>query len=213
MNLTDIILSMVPKAQYKSIVQIGAHDDSRTLELAEHFKHVYAFYEFSKIPERAEANYEIRRLPYIEVLNQLERFDVILLENEFHHFPDILQMWTYARLGRFQEMLLVEWDFTGSNNFFYSAFQNCTPLCTLTREILSRFISDGVVEIEATAKGRYEYRFNSRHDLIEHYRFILPDHFPFGEKDFLRRIAGVQYPHTVWEGFDVFKLRRAMRTG
>ncbi|MDL1900872.1 hypothetical protein FBR02_08890 [Anaerolineae bacterium CFX9] len=208
MDLTEQILNLVENPHFKTLVEVGAHDDLRSVHLAQHFKQVFCYHEFLKVPEREEGNLTVRRVPYLDVLDELHRYDVVLIENEFHHFPDIWQMWTYERLGRYQELLLVEWDMTGNNNYFYSAFQNCAPLCQLTREIMNRFISDKKIEIEAAVKGRYVETIETRQDLVDYYRYILPDHYPFGEKDFMRRAAGTQYPLELWEGFDLFKIRR-----
>jgi hypothetical protein len=197
---------MVEQPGTKSLVEIGAHDDQDALELARHFKQVHSHYEFVKIPERREGNLDIKKVPYLDVLKQLEQYDVILLKNEFHHFPDIWQMWTYDKLSPRQELLLVEWDFRGTNNHYYSSFQNCRPLCELTREVLGRFVDAGIITIEEQAKGKYEEVFPSREALIDYYRFLLPDHWKFGEKMLFSKIAGAEYPVPIWEGFDLFKI-------
>lgn len=207
-RLIDHILNLVQDAHNKTIVEVGSHDDSLTIQLAAYFKQVDARYEFVKVPERASDNYSIQKTPYPEVLRNFAAYDVVLLRNEFHHFPDIWQMWTYSYLQPDQELLLVEWDFTGNNDYYYSAFQNCHPLCLMTRSLLNRFIAQEIIKFEAVIKGKEEITFKSAARLVEYYHRRLPDHWPFGAHDFLGRIANVVYPFTIWEGYDLFKIRK-----
>jgi hypothetical protein len=208
MDLYTLILSLITNPQNKSILEIGAHDDLLSKQLCISFKKVFAYYEFVKIPERVDGNLEIRKLPYLKILERLGKFDVILLENEFHHFPDIWQMWTFDKLKPQQELLLVEWDFTGNSNYFYSSFQNCVPLCQLTREILDTFVKHKIIKIGDSKKGKYETTILNKEDLMNHYKFMLPDHWRYGEQEFMSKIANVRYPLRLWEGFDLYKIRR-----
>ncbi len=43
---------------------------------------------------------------------------------------------------------------------------------------------------------------------MDYYRFLLPDHWPFGERRFLAKIRDARYPVAIWEGFDLFKIRK-----
>lgn len=144
-NLSEMIVTNVSDSQNKTLLEVGGHDDSLTLELAKKFKHVYAYYEFLKIPDRIEYNIEIKKTPYLSVLKNLSDFDIILMENEFHHFPDIQQLWTYDKLNRNQILFLAEWDFTGNLNDIYLSFQNCRPLCELTRQIMDKSVKNGLI--------------------------------------------------------------------
>lgn len=208
MNITDQILQLIDHPENKTIVEIGAHEDSETRALAQHFKHVYSYYEFLKIPDREEDNITIKKIPYLEILDQLQNFDVILLENEFHHFPDVWQMQTYDKLTPNQNLFLVEWDFTGSTNDFYHAFQNCRPLCELTREILQKFVKNGYIKIQKQMKGKFEDEIHTPEEMIAHFQFQLPDHWRYGEKEFREKIRSIQYPITLWEGYDIFAISR-----
>jgi hypothetical protein len=207
MDLVSAILKVIEAPHQKSLLQVGAHDDQNTLQLSQHFKHVCNWYEYLKIPEYAEGNVELRKMPFLETLERLKEFDVLLMQNEFHHFPDIWQMWTYDRLAAGQDLLLVEWDLTGNMDDYYSAFQNCRPLCGLTQEILDRFVHNGSVEIVRRLKGRSEEIIDSEQNLTTFFQFLLPDHWRFGEKEFRSRIRGISYPFTMWEGFEMIHIR------
>ena len=208
MVVTNLLLQFVDQTKQKKILEIGAHEDSETIALAKHFQKVCSYYEFLKIPERSEKNIELRKMPYLEVLSKLPAFDVILIENEFHHFPDIWQMWTYDKLLTSQDLFLVEWDFTGNTDQYYLCFQNCRPLCQITREVLDKFISKKIVRIEHQAKGKYEEEIKSRTDMINYHKFLVPDHWRFGEADFLRKIENQSYPLTLWEGFNFYHIKK-----
>lgn len=207
-NLADLIVANVADSQNKTILEVGSHGDKLTLELALKFKKVYSYYEFLKIPERVENNIEIKKLPYLSVLNKLDDFDVILLENEFHHFPDVWQMWTYEKLKPHQKLFLVEWDFSGNSNQYYESFQNCRPLCELTRQILKQSVEKGLIKITKTEKSKYETVINSKEEMIDYYKFMLPDHWKFGEKEFMEKIKDLSYPLTLSDGFDLFVIEK-----
>jgi hypothetical protein len=208
MTLYQQILDQITEPANKNLLEVGAHDDSLTNQLAKSFRHVYAYYEYVKIPERQAANITIRKKPFPTVLKHLHDYDVLLMENEFHHFSDIWQMQTYDALKTDQTMLLVEWDFTGNVNQYYSAFQNCRPLCDLTREILEKFSQDEQIEITNIIKGKYQDTINSSQEMTEYFQFILPDHWKYGEKEFMQRIAAVEYPTALWEGYDLFIINK-----
>lgn len=208
MSLLNQIVSLIPGAPHKTLVQIGAYDDTLAAPLAGAFKSVACLSSQLRSTPYTSGNLIVDRAGYLDILADFHRYDVVVIENAFHHFPDLWQMWTYERLGRYQELLLVEWDFTGNAEPFYRAFQNRAPLCQLTREILSRFLGEGEIVIEAALKGRYTAQIRARSELLDYFRYILPEHYPFGEKDFLRRTGGLTYPLELWEGFDLFKVRR-----
>lgn len=208
MSLLDHILTLTPGAQHKTLVHVGAYDDTLARPLAAHFKSVDCISTSLTIPDEGQGNLLLRRGSYLEVLENFHRYDVVLAEKAFFLFPDLWQMWTYDRLGRYQELLLVEWDFTGTTDYFHRAFQNRAPLCQITRDILNRFLAEQEIVIEATAKGRYSAEIKARSELIEYFRYYLPEHYPFGEKEFLRRTGGLTYPLDLWEGFDLYKVRR-----
>ena len=209
MELEELILANVDDSKNKTLLEVGSHGDELTLKLAPKFKKIYSYYEFLKIPDRVEGNIEIKKMPYLSVLGCLDEFDVIFLENEFHHFPDIYQMWTYEKLRYGQKIILVEWDFTGSNNQYYQSFQNCRPLCELTREILEKSVKKGLIEIIKKEKSEYKITVNSEKDMVNHYKFELPDHWHFGEKEFMKKIENISYPLTLTEGFDFFVIEKA----
>lgn len=119
MDLDKLILDQIEDGQNKILLEVGSHDDELTMKLAPHFKKIYSYYEYVKIPERTEGNVEIKKLPYVEVLKQLEKFDVILMVNEFHHFPDIWQKQTFEKLNKNQQLFLIEWDFSGNTDYFH----------------------------------------------------------------------------------------------
>lgn len=208
MSLLSHILALVPGAQHKTLVQVGAHDDTLARPLAAHFKSVACLSTVLRIDDYDDGPLSVRRASYLDVLADFHRYDVVLLENAFHHLPDLWQMWTYERLGRYQELLLVEWDQTGNADVFHRAFQNRAPLCSITREVMNRFLAEGEIVIESAVKGRYSAHIRARSDLLDYFRYILPDHYAFGEKEFLRHTGGITYPLELWEGFDLFKVRR-----
>jgi hypothetical protein len=204
--LSKLISQLINSQKNKILLEVGAHDDTESIELAKNFKKVYAYYEFVKIPERNEANLEIKRLPFLEILKDFDRFDVVLMENEFHHFPDIWQMWTYDKLNKNQELLIVEWNKKGNNNEYYQCFQNCEPLCNLTKQIMNKFVAEGVIKIENILEGSYIDEFNSEKEIVNNFKFMLPDHWKYGEKEFMQKIKNLQYPVKLSEGFDIFKI-------
>lgn len=211
MDLFQIINKKVSDSNSKNILEVGAHDDSLSIKLAQMFKHVYAYYEYVKIPERTEKNLTIKKVPYLEVLNEINRFDVLLMENEFHHFPDIWQMQTYDRLSSNQQLILVEWDFTGNVNQYYQCFQDCKPLCHITRDVVSKFQQKNIIQIDETIKGKYENDINNRQEMIDFFKFTLPDHWKYGEADFMKKIETVKYPIKLWEGYDLFIISKKNR--
>lgn len=208
MSVTDHILQFVDQPANKTIVEIGAHEDSETLNLAKHFKHVFSYYEYLKIPEREQGNISVKKMPYPKILEQLQSFDVILLENEFHHFPDIWQMQTYDKLQKKQILFLVEWDLTGNSNEYYQIFQNCRPLCQITREVLDQFVRTKRIKVQKQIKGKYENIINSPKEMIEYFKFMLPDHWQYGKEQFLEKIKTIIYPLKLWEGFDIFVITK-----
>ncbi len=206
----ELVLELIKDPRNKTILEVGGHDDSLTLDLAKHFKHVYSYYEFLKIPEREENNFTIKKKSFLSVLDSVNKYDVILLENEFHHIPDIWQMWTYDKLKNNQELLLQEWNFTGTVNYYYRSFQNCKPLCGLTRSILRNFVRNKIISIEKIEKGGYEDIVNNKEEMIAFYKFILPDHWRYGEKEFMKKIEKITYPYKLWEGFDLIKIGKTV---
>ncbi|MCS7070412.1 MAG: hypothetical protein NZM00_02830 [Anaerolinea sp.] len=207
-SLLDQILTLTPGTQHKTLVLVGAYDDTLARPLADHFKTVECVSPWLTMPDEVRGNLLLRRGSYLEVLENFHRYDVVLVEKAFYRFPDLWQMWTYDRLGRYQELLLVEWDFTGTLEHFHRAFQDRTPLCQIARAVLNRFLAEQEIVIEAAVKGRYDVSIRARSELIEYFRYYLPDHYPFGEKEFLRRTGGLAYPLELWEGFDLLKIRR-----
>lgn len=203
----DIILDFVKDSKEKTILEVGSRDDSLTKELAKHFTHVSSFYEFLKIPEYTKGNIEVKKVSYERILEQLGKFDVVLLMNEFHHFPDILQMRTYDSLDHEQSLVLFEWDQTGTVNDYYSTFQNCKLLCSLTKEILDKFIDKGIVKIEKQIQAKNEYTFETQQDLIDFFQFLLPDHFKYGKDEFMEKVNETNFPLHLWEGYNAFLIK------
>lgn len=208
MNLDKLILEQIDDSQNKTLLEVGSHDDELTMKLAQHLKKIYSYYEYVKIPERAEGNIEIKKLPYVEVMKQLEKFDVILMVNEFHHFPDIWQKQTFEKLNKNQQLFLIEWDFSGNNDYFHQAFQDCGPLCKITKNILDKAVENKVIKINNKITSKYETTFGSKEEMINHFKFILPDHYPFGEKEFLEKIKDLKFPFVMWEGFDLYLINK-----
>jgi hypothetical protein len=81
------------------------------------------------------------------------------------------------------------------------------PLCGLTQEILDRFVHNGSVDVVERVKGRSEELIDSEQNLIAFFQFLLPDHWRFGEQDFRVRLSGINYPFTMWEGFELIHIR------
>lgn len=44
--------------------------------------------------------------------------------------------------------------------------------------------------------------------MINHFKFTLPDHYPFGEKEFLEKIKDLKFPFVMWEGFDLYSVNK-----
>ncbi len=207
-KLTEQILQLIENPKDKTILEVGSHDDSEPVDLANYFKKVLAYYEYVKIPERSEGNIEIKKIPFTQILQDLSKYDVLLMENEFHHFPDVWQMQTYDRLQPQQELLLIEWNGMGTVNELYRSFQNCKPLCDLTQQILNDFVSKGFVRIEKTVEGRYEEHYDSLEELTNYFKFMLPDHWKYGEKEFMGKVSKFVFPVDLWEGYRIYKIRR-----
>lgn len=190
----------------KQILEIGNHDDHLTRELSKKFRRVCSYYEFSKIKPSHRGNIEVRHYPYRNALESMAHFEVILLANEFHHIPDVMQMQTYDALTKDQILILFEWDYRGNSNTFYSCFQDCKPLCRLTRKILKDFCYRGFVTIKDQVKSRYETRIDDLQALIDYFKFMLPDHWRFGAPAFMKRAKEARFPLILWEGYDAFKI-------
>lgn len=47
--------------------------------------------------------------------------------------------------------------------------------------------------------------------MIDYFKFMLPDHWQFGEEEFLSKIKDLKYPYLLWEGFDLFQIKRTRR--
>lgn len=204
--ITDQIVNMIKDSKNKTLLEVGSHDDTETLELAKYFKKVYSYYEYLKISERTEGNIEIKKKNYLDVLKDLNKFDVLLMENEFHHFPDIWQMWTYKKLRKGQELFIVEWNQQGNSNEYYKFFQNCLPLCKLTQEVLNKFVLEGLIKILSKTDGNYEETIVNKKEMINYYKFMLPDHWEFGKNQFLKKIKDTRYPIRISEGYTIYQI-------
>jgi len=210
-DLTELIQNLTENSFLKRLAIVGGQDDALLIALSPLFKSTHAYSDDARIapyedPEKGIAFYQ---MPTREVIDQLSRYDVILFERSIHRLTDLEQLWVYDKIGHYQELYIVEWDFTGSLDAFTRAFMDITPLCTLARGILNRFVSDGRIEIESAAKGRTNVHVHTRQDLVSYYKYVMPNYFNYGEKDFLRRLGGLPLPITLWEGFDLFKIQKA----
>ncbi|MDD3648396.1 MAG: hypothetical protein PHS44_07935 [Candidatus Dojkabacteria bacterium] len=207
MNLIDHILSIVSDSKSKTLLQVGAHNDKFTKVLAKHFKSVDLFYEFIKISEKEEANIRVKKMPYADVLKSLENYDVIFMDNEFHHFPDIFQLWTYDRLQPDQILMIKEWD-TQDKDPYFKCFQDCRLLHQLTREILLKERDRGRVRVEEIYQ-KEKYGYDSKEEMIEFFKYIYPDHWEFGEEDLMKLIEETEFPIEVDEGYYLYFVRKA----
>lgn len=207
MDILESVLNNITSPQDKSLLEIGSHDDELTLELAKHFKQVYSFYEFLKIQPYKKGNIEVKKVDYDKVLESLDNYDVILLNNEFHHFSDLQQLKTYYQLSKDQELILAEWDFSGTVNDYYKNFQNCRFLCKHSREILNDLSSKKIIKITNQEKINYVVTFSSKQEAIDFFKFLLPDHYKFGKKEFLKMLDNSKFPLNLWEGSDVFYIK------
>jgi len=57
-------------------------------------------------------------------------------------------------------------------------------------------------------KDKFESKINSREEMINFFKFMLPDHWKYGEKEFLNAIKNLNYPITLWEGYDLFSIKK-----
>jgi hypothetical protein len=117
-------------------------------------------------------------------------------------------MWTYKKLSNKQELLIVEWNKKGNYNKYYKCFQNCCPLRSLTKEILDKFVSKKIITITNKIDGIYEDVIKSEKEMGDYYKFMLPDHWEFGEKEFLKKINKIKYPIKLWDGYRIYKILR-----
>jgi len=70
MKEIDIILDFIKSPQEKTILEVGSHDDTLTRVLAQHFRTVYSYYEFLKIPEYQKNNIVVKKvLMYQDICN------------------------------------------------------------------------------------------------------------------------------------------------
>lgn len=207
MDLSSAILPLIENTEHKSLVIIGGHDHASALPLAGQFRQIRVASETLKSEPFDQGNLSAYHLPFREVLDELHRYDVIAFERSFHLLPDLMQIETFERLGRYQELLVIEDDMMGTLLYFSQAFTDDRAQIVQSRALISRFLHEGRIELEMALKGRHSEVFSARQELLDYFRCTLPEHYPFGEREFLRRTGGAQYPMELWAGFDVFKLR------
>jgi hypothetical protein len=207
MDLSSALLPVIETPGHKSLVVFGSFDERPALTAAPHFRSTLVVSERLRAAPVDEAALRSRAVPTAEVLAELHRFDVIAFDDSFHLLPDLLQIETFERLGRYQELVVIEWDLYGTLCAFESAFIDDRAQRVQTRALINRVLHEGRVEVEQAVKGRHTEVFPARQALLDYFRYRHPEHYPFGEHEFLRRTGGVQYPLTLWHGFDVLKLR------
>ena len=204
MKLIEHILKLVKEPKDRTLLHVGAHDDSFTKELAKHFNKVFLFSEFIKIPERSEGNIDIKKVPYNDLIDRLTEFDVLYMDNEFHHLPDIHQMWTYDRLQSNQILIIKEWD-TQQEDPYFKCFQDCRLLHQLTKELLLKFKSQGIIKVEEIYQ-KENYTYESREEMIEYFRYALPDHWKFGKNELFKLLEKAKFPIIIDEGYFLYKI-------
>lgn len=206
MELLDHILQLVENHKEKRILQIGAHDDDLTKELAKHFKKVCLYFEFIKIPEYKKDNIEVRKLPSSKLINVFSKFDVLFMENEFHHFPDIYQMKTYSNLLEKQNLIIKEWDTTDQDPY-YKCFQDCRLLHEQTKQILQKFEKKGVINVQEVFQED-PYSYESSEEMIEYFKYILPDYWDLGKDDLNELLKKTEFPIRINEGYFLYNVTK-----
>jgi hypothetical protein len=207
MKLIDHILKLVKNPSNKSLLQVGAHDDTFTKKLAKHFKNVYLYSEFIKIPEYKKVNIDIKKVSYEDLLNRLSEFDILYMDNEFHHLPDIHQMWTYHKLQPGQILIIKEWD-TQQEDPYFKCFQDCRLLHQLTKEILLKFKKNGIIKVEEIYQ-KESYTYESKQEMIEFFRYVLPDHWEFGKTELFELLKDAKFPIKINEGYFLYKITKS----
>lgn len=202
------LLNVVKNSKDKTLIVIGIHEDKPIRELAKHFKKVFSCYEFLKIKNLKQKNFEIIKEPLTDSINRLKKFDIIFISAEMHHFPDNLQLAVFYNLKKNQELILDEPRNVGSMEFYYRDFQNCEPLCVLTRYILKQMVKRKVIKIESIKHFKEYTRFKNSKDMISFYKFILPDHYKYAEKIFLEKIKKTHFPVSLKSNATMYKIKR-----
>lgn len=206
MQLLDHILKIVEYPEEKRILQIGAHDDEFTKILSKHFKKVSLHFEFIKIPEYKKGNVEVRKTPLSKLINEFCKFDVLFMENEFHHFPDIYQMKTYNNLLSNQNLIIKEWDTTNQDPY-YKCFQDCRLLHQLTKEILNKFVNKDLINVKEIYQED-PYSYESSEEMIEYFKYILPDYWEFGKNDLTELMKSAKFPIRINEGYFLYNVTK-----
>jgi len=73
---------------------------------------------------------------------------------------------------------------------------------------LDKAVENKIIKINNKITSKYETTFGSREEMINHFKFTLPDHYPFGEKEFLEKIKDLKFPFVMWEGFDLYSVNK-----
>lgn len=208
MQLIEHIQELIEDPERKTLLQVGAHDDEFTKELARYFKKVYLYSEFVKISPYTKGNIDVKKISYKDLINKLNEFDVLYMDNEFHHLPDIYQMWTYEKLLPNQILIIKEWD-TQKKDPYYKCFQDCRLLHKLTKEILEKFQKRGIINVEKVYQ-KESYSYESKESMIEYFKYVLPDHWKFGEKDLFELLKNAKFPIKINEGYFIYKVTKAV---
>jgi len=137
-------LQSVGNRKNKTLIAIGIHDAGPVKSLARHFKKVWSCYEFLKVEEASMPKFCLKKEPFSETMKHLGDFDAILFMNEMHHLPAAQQLAVYEKLGKNQELIIVEWNKKGSFEKFYGCFQDCGPLCDSAKKILDGAVRRGL---------------------------------------------------------------------
>lgn len=206
--LVEILLKEIKDSSKKKLICTGIENDEPVKELAKHFKYVLSCYEFLKCRPGRKQNYCLKKEASLYAIKKFPEFDVILIMNEMHHFPDIYQLWTYKRLQKNQELIVVERGKAGSFEKIYVCFQNCNPLLGLAKKIMDQAVKQKIIKITKKRSFKEEYFFESADDLKKFFKFILPDHWPFGRACLEKKLRKKRFPLMLHESEILYHIQK-----
>jgi hypothetical protein len=202
------ILSKIKNAKSKSLAVISKDEVDFVEILKSDFKTICLFQDSKAFQLLKEDNLEIKKLELSTIVEDLKTYDAILFAHEFHHLSDLEQIAILSSLKPNQDLFLVEYDSLGNQDYLYSCFKNCRPLCSITKEILNKFFLAQKIMIK-TDKVSESFIFQDLDFARDYYKSTLPEYYAYGEKEFEVKLSSMTFPYEVWESYDVLHIKKA----